>query len=287
MTGPREAALAYAAYGWHVFPLHGITDGRCTCGRTRDDGCSPGKHPRTHNGLKDASTNPLTVGRWWAWWPEANIGIRTGAVSNLLVVDIDPAHGGGASLARLEAQHGALLTREAETGSGGAHLYFQHPGGELGNSAGRLGAGLDTRCDGGYVVGPPSLHVSGRPYRWCTATKRILPAPAWLLALLRQPERPPRTVRLPDRTPRSAYWLAALEAEAQAVADAPQGTRNHSLNTAAFSLGQLIATHGAPLEQIRAVLIDAGVAAGLSETETTHTVDSGLEGGRKHPRGAA
>ncbi len=75
-TSLLEAALEYAGYGWPVFPVHGIRNDRCTC---RKESCqSPGKHPLTPNGLKDATTDPTTIRSWWTAHPNANIGIRMG-----------------------------------------------------------------------------------------------------------------------------------------------------------------------------------------------------------------
>jgi Bifunctional DNA primase/polymerase, N-terminal/Primase C terminal 1 (PriCT-1)/DeoR-like helix-turn-helix domain len=163
-----EAALEYAGRGLPVFPCH-----------------ARGKTPLTEHGLHDASTDTTAVLTWWTRWPEANIGIVTGAASGLVVLDVDVQHGGQRSLAALEAEHGKLAaTPEVLTGGGGKHLYFAHPGETVGNSAGRLGAGLDIRGDGGYVVAPPSLHASGRPYKWLRPGRKLElgQPPAWLLA---------------------------------------------------------------------------------------------------------
>jgi putative DNA primase/helicase len=125
------------------------------------------------------------------------VGLRTGAGSNLVVLDIDVKSDGEASLTALEAEYGRLpVTVTVRTGGGGRHFFFAHPGEELRNSAGKLGPGLDIRGDGGYVVAPPSRHASGRCYAWDndTAPGEIVPAelPEWLLSLLRVPARPQR-----------------------------------------------------------------------------------------------
>ena len=82
--GLGEQALEYAARGWAVFPLFGITSGRCQC--RRRDCTRPGKHPRVPQGLHDASTDPKSVAAWWQRWPSANIGVATGARSGIVVV---------------------------------------------------------------------------------------------------------------------------------------------------------------------------------------------------------
>lgn len=154
----------YAKNGWPVVPLHTPSgDGGCSCSRGKE--CpSPGKHPRTPNGFKDASTDSFQIGEWWEKWPDANIGIVTGAVSGLFVLDVDLRHGGDETLAQMERQYGALpRTAKVRTG-GGWHYYFRHPGGEV--RSGKLGPGIDLKADGGYVVAPPSLHASGQSYEW-------------------------------------------------------------------------------------------------------------------------
>ncbi len=112
---PRLAALAYAARGWHVFPCHSARAGRCSCGAPA---CQhPGKHPRTLHGLKDATTDPALITRWWQQWPDANVAVATGAVSGLVALDEDPRHGGDVSLDLLTHEHGPLPeTVEALTG---------------------------------------------------------------------------------------------------------------------------------------------------------------------------
>jgi hypothetical protein len=111
---PLVAALAYATRGWPVLPLHSVQNGRCTCGAAA---CrSTGKHPRTANGIKDATTDLEQIKQWWACWPEANIGIATGAASGLVVVDVDPRNGGKESLERLQEAHGPFDTYTVSSG---------------------------------------------------------------------------------------------------------------------------------------------------------------------------
>lgn len=162
----EAAALRYAGYGWHVFPLHTPLLGGCSC---RSANCaSIGKHPRTLNGAKDASTDPNQIQQWWRTWPQANLAIATGP-SRLLVLDVDPGKSGDASLDALIARYGRSIldTVTARTGGGGMHYLYVVPEGiSLGNTAGKLGTGLDTRGQGGHVVAPPSLHASGGLYEW-------------------------------------------------------------------------------------------------------------------------
>ena len=156
-------ALEYAKLGWKALPLHSIENRSCTCGSSSCP--SPGKHPRVRHGSKDASSDPFTVCQWWSQWPNANIGIATGSVSNLLVVDVDLRHGGEESWRSFFQQNQLGHTLTALTGGGGFHLYYKLDGKQLGNKTNVL-PGVDIRGEGGYVVAPPSLHASGEIYDW-------------------------------------------------------------------------------------------------------------------------
>ena len=148
---PLLEATAYAERGWPVLPIWWpLAGGTCACGRP--DCSRPGKHPLSRHGLHDASTDPTVVRRWWARWPQANIGIRTGAASRLLVVDVDgPA--GMESLRTLRLEHGPLPAAWVRTGSGGWHAYLRLSEGQrVPNSVRRLGPGLDVRGEGGSIV---------------------------------------------------------------------------------------------------------------------------------------
>ena len=149
------AALDYAVRGWCVIPLHDVTAGRCSC--LDGDACTtPGKHPRITKWTERASSDVELVAGWWARWPTANVGILTGKRSGLVVLDVDPRHGGDDSLAALEAEHGRLPeTPLVVTGGGGLHYYFGHPGGDVRSYT--LAAGLELKADGTFVVAPPSL----------------------------------------------------------------------------------------------------------------------------------
>ena len=189
MTGLGEAALAYAAAGYAVFPLRGkLPRGNCPACEPRSPQYRPHQAPECGHemchGLYAASSDPERVGRWWTRWPQANIGARVPA--SLLVVDIDPRHDGLRRLAELEREHGPLpATRVSVSGrgDGGHHRWFLHPGGQL--SAARLGAGVDLKTHSGYVVLPPSRHpATGQPYTWAEPALGPAPLPAGWRRLL-------------------------------------------------------------------------------------------------------
>lgn len=165
---PLDAALAYRARGWSAIPATRRGKRAAVPWRAYQE------HLPEESDLRD----------WFAEWPDANVAIVTGAVSGLVVLDIDPEHGGAESLAELTARHGALQdTVEARTGSGGRHLYFGHPGGAVPNRTG-LAPGIDLRGDGGMVIAPPSVHPSGGRYRWraghAPGQAALAPLPRWL-----------------------------------------------------------------------------------------------------------
>jgi hypothetical protein len=178
MTKPTDivdAARRYLARGWSVLPL-----------RPRD------KRPLIQwENLQSERPSEDDVAGWFQRWPDANVGIVTGEISNLIVLDVDPKHGGDASLERLEQRFRPLPgTVEAVTGGGGRHLYFAHPGGFTRNRAG-LVQGIDLRGDAGYIVAPPSIHPSGRPYEWLRGHGpdeiTLAPLPRWLIVPIRGP----------------------------------------------------------------------------------------------------
>lgn len=151
-------ALKYAERGWQVFPC-------------RDKS----KKPATRHGFKDATTDADTIRRWWSGSPNKNLAIVTGAVSGLVVIDIDPRHGGDETLSDWMAEHGDLPpTPKVATGGGGFHLYFKHPADcTVPCRPNVFGSGVDIKADGGYVLAPPSVHPSGEPYRWEVARNRV------------------------------------------------------------------------------------------------------------------
>ena len=181
-------AVRLAALCLQVFPLWmAEEDGACACGQCDCD--SPGKHPLgdlVPRGLLDATTDPVVVGQWWALWPDANLGVRTGAPSGVLVLDVD-GEAGVAALAALESRHRPIPPTWSVATGRGRHHYFRHPARPVKSSVNRLGEGLDVRADGAYVVAPPSRHASGRRYAWERGrdpwTGPLAAAPDWLIDL--------------------------------------------------------------------------------------------------------
>lgn len=202
LIGPlAEAALAYAEAGIPVFPL-----------------CPGEKSPRVTHGFHAATTDLSCIRHWWDRWPEANIGVPTGEVSGLIVLDIDPRHGGDASLRHLQRMldhHAAdlaqpaidlLYTCRSRSGGGGLHLFFGwYPALSLQSTARFAGEdGLDLRAEGGYIVVAPSRLHGGGSYRFLPQ-KPVQPFPEVLVHLLaarKQALAMPRIVSVSPALPR-------------------------------------------------------------------------------------
>jgi len=166
-----RTALQLAARDLHVFP------------------CAPSaKTPACAHGCKDATTDVIAIQAWWRDNPDYNIGIATGAVSNIFVVDVD---GGTAetALRKLEEGHGELPQTVETITARGRHIYFRYPQVPVGNTVGKIADGIDTRGDGGYVLAPPSVHPSGRKYCWSVdCANAFAQAPQWLLEKITKPK---------------------------------------------------------------------------------------------------
>ena len=297
LTESRTAALvasarALAAEGFRVFPCHTALEDGCSCG---SECASPGKHPRTPNGCKDATSDAATIEAWWRRWPDANVGVATGG--GLVVIDLD-GFDAQSVLEALAAQHDELPeTRAVRTGrDGGRHLWFRHreEGGKLRNSSGRLGKGIDTRGDGGYVLAPPSLHASGRRYSWERPDASLAVLPSWILARLTAAAGPSASGGAPAATrPQAAdpQRLTALgeavlsrELEALAAHSREPGTgRGTALFAAAGRLGRIVAAGGLDLSRTWQALIAAGQGLGLADAETDRNINRGLEQGMAQP----
>ena len=175
-------AAWYAKQGLEVFPVYRIRDdGTCSCGHARCN--SPGKHPIIGNGVRGASSDLGLVQDRWGLNPKANIGVHT---NSLAVLDVDGEEGVASLDAICSRRHGArdLLLRSpmSQTGSGGMHFFFRNnPDGSIRNKVKFL-PGLDIRSEGGYVVVPPSNHVSGKRYQWVRRPAEVAPKffPSWL-----------------------------------------------------------------------------------------------------------
>jgi hypothetical protein len=175
-ASPVDAALAYAAAGWHVLPLCWPDDtGTCACGRVLNGAPAPhegrdaGKAPLTDHGCYDATADPATIRAWWSRWPQANIGIAL-EPSGLLVVDTDSpdAEKEAARLSGLAGLPPAPIARTGRREGGWHHYYVRPEGCPVAATTHRgISGAIDIKSNG-YVVAPPSRHASGIAYQWQT-----------------------------------------------------------------------------------------------------------------------
>jgi hypothetical protein len=235
---PGDWARWYAeALGWRVLPLWSQRDGLCQCAE-RAACTNPGKHPRISSWTSQATSDVDQIARWWRQWPDAGVGILTGAPSGIVVIDVDRSAQGEESLAALERKLGKLPDNVQQlTGGGGRHLIFAHPGDKVITRAGAFGEeypGVDTRADGGQIVAHPTVHASGRRYEWeLSSFPGAVPfaslPPKWLEALVR------------ESLPREASPL-------------PGRIREHTRNDTLTSLAGSMRRRGASEEAIYAAL---------------------------------
>jgi hypothetical protein len=173
-----KAAIEYAAKrGWHVFPA-------------RVENKSSFKAAKFSGGKKWGATNrPDEVHRDFIGRNGAGIGIPTGSINELWVLDADTAEGHGvdgiASIKDLEDEHGPLPeTLMAQSPSGSVHWYWKLPnsGTVIKNSASQVAPGVDVRGEGGMVLAPPTVKPGKGAYRWLNDAP-IADAPEWLIKL--------------------------------------------------------------------------------------------------------
>lgn len=241
---PHELAIFYHEHGWPIFPCRSQAEevGDQSTGEliTLNE-----KTPKTSNGFKGASKFRRIIDRWWSDWPDAAVGIPTGAATGVFVLDIDNKPGGANGfdwLSDMEAEHGPLpVTARVTTPNGGLHVYFNYVVGT--RNRGALGGGVDIRSEGGYVLAAGSQMSDGRAYEWSPAgdvVPSIADAPEWLLALLLPKPAPAGVAYHPSSIGNTPYVTAAIQSELDHLASTPSGGRNNRLNDAAFALGQFV-----------------------------------------------
>lgn len=290
------AAYIYASRGMKIFPVWWAQDGQCACS-AGPDCSSPAKHPLVPRWEQVASAHSGDMSNWWQRWPDANIGLPAG-INNLAIIDVDPAHGGDENLTTLARwvhdRTGTMLydTLTVRTGSGGTHLYYQAPEGGIKTAARsfRLN-GIDTRGgtpDGhgaGYVVAPPSLHVSGGRYETVYRVWPPAPWPAiltWAMEFRYNPPRPaaggnaaPAAGYNPDRITRRlhAWALAGYQQRLVDLRNLPAGAGHNkidTLNRTAYNIGLRLAL---------------GILPGITYDQALQDILTATSGWQSQPRG--
>lgn len=240
-----DVAMFYAQNNIKVFPVK------------RQD-----KKPLCANGFKAATTDKVVLQEWNNKFSNCNVGIPTGHINNIFVVDIDGEQG-FKSLNCLELIYGKLDAPTVITGKG-KHLYFKMPENvELKCSTSKIANHIDIRANGGYVVAPPSIHENGHRYTWenFTANQIFPEAPSWLISLITNEEK--QTLPVSD----------VLEE----ISNAPQGQRNDTLYRRAISLIARAMRENLNIADIKENIINAAMQSGLSIEEALKTFDNALK----------
>lgn len=288
----RQSAVWWATQGHHVLPLHhpitGATSLTCSC---RKNSCtSPAKHPIADlvpNGLTDASNDPEVVADWWRRFPFANIGLRTGLEFDLLDID---GENGFTNLAllieKLGGQPDAACIVESGRAEGGRH-YYMRPAGKTALSGGKKGVpeGIDVKGAGGYVVAPPSQHISGNRYTWTQPYGQdsggtVTWEQIYTELTSNQPSRnaaPPPRQRIDRNDPfadndpfrdKPTFGQAVLERIISEMLEATTGNRWQTFATdCAFDIARAIKGGTLDRSEAESALADAAHTVGMEQTE--------------------
>jgi predicted P-loop ATPase len=307
-----DAAILYIAHGAQPVLLHGIVDGKCTCGKTHekksDGNSSTGKHPILNNWQKNIATDEISLRDQFSRIKvkEPNIGLVLGHQPNgdyLIAIDKDDEE----RFDQLTGEYGPLpKTPRCDSGRG-HRLFYRLPVGipteRLKNVTGIGGApGVDAKVKGGQVVVAPSMHFLGGVYSWVENTMGVLAElpMTWVDALIAEPMPPPfareytpETIRADDRAKRKLerYLERAVIEECSRLARMPEGLRNTYLHRKAVSLLSLVNGCFLPARwgYVLSELDKAARAAGLDSREVRKTLTSAenyvtREGATRGPR---
>lgn len=220
------------------------------------------KKPLCANGFKAATTDKVVLQEWNNKFPNCNVGIPTGHINNIFVVDIDGEQG-IESLNHLELIHGKLDAPTVITGKG-KHLYFKMPENvELKCSTSKIADHIDIRANGGYVVAPPSVHENGHRYTWenFVSNQDFPDAPTWLISLMTNAEK----------------QTLPVSGVLEEISNAPQGQRNDTLYRRAISLINRTRKEYLNMNEVKQNIINAALQSGLSKEEATKTFDNALK----------
>jgi Bifunctional DNA primase/polymerase, N-terminal len=252
------------------------------------------------------TSDPAEIAADFSRWPNARIGIPTGPVNGIVVIEYDTPEGHGVdgltALRQLEAEYGPLPnTRQVMSPSGSVHRYFLHPGRGIKIVSKTIVPGVDCKADGGMVIGAGSVNPDGRPYQLINDVPLAALPEAWIEFLkFKRPtirERATaavnahRVARLVQNGGASAYAAAALRYEIEALANAVPGTRNATLNKSGFALFQFVQVGLLDRGDVERELLAACTANGLMDDpgngglpRILATIRSAFDGAAAKPR---
>ena len=262
-------AQGYADAGKYVFPVK-----------------VKSKQPANGNSFKGATISKEVIHNFWKD-TAFNIGLATGEVNNLVVVDVDDEQ----IWAKFVAAQGDLPQSPKVITGKGHHLYFAYPKGRQIRNRQAPGNGFDIRANGGYVVAPPSIHHSGKVYRFTKSPElsELPELPEWLLELIAEPEKSANTTLnftapIPAASDSTPWAMAGLAGECQTIASTTEGSRNGNLNKGSFRVAQLVAGGELASHVAIGALRQAGLQCGLPASEVEKTLKSGYQEGLQFPR---
>lgn len=252
-----DRALPYLELGWRVFPTR------------------PDKVPLCPHGRNDATCDLVQIEAWSKEFPQANVSIKTGDSSRIVVIDIDNADGERWLHEINQGWQRLPDTAEAKSGRG-RHLYFGYL--PVRSADGKLAPGIDVKGIGGSITAPVSLHASGKLYEWIKPPfGRQLPLlPLWIARQLAPPPPRPQKSLYSRLEPPSEEHINRLLGQ---IVAATQGQRNHTLNKIAFIFGLMVKDGQMDASRAKNLLMDAARSAGLAQIESAQTIKSGLRSG--------
>lgn len=239
-----DIAMFYVEHNIKIFPVK------------RQD-----KMPLCAGGFKSATADISQLQEWNRKFPDCNIGIPTGHINGIFVVDVDGEEG-FKSLVQLEQQHSKLIAPTVITGKG-KHLYFKMPvNTDIKSSVSKIANHIDIRANGGYVVAPPSLHENGHRYIWenFTVNQDFPNAPQWLVDIILNAENE----------------NSRIEELLEEISSAAEGERNDTLIRNAGKIKSLAEKQFLSLEDFKDDIIQAGLDSGLPRNEVMQTVQNAL-----------
>lgn len=233
----------------------------------------------TCHGLHSGTTDTDSVLEMWRRNPDGHIALCMGAEAGAVCIDVDPPL--GLETMRDLMRRGLLReTRAQYTGrEGGIHMFYRHPGGYVTSRAGGAGPGVDVKADGGYVVAAPSLHKSGRRYRWRFdwASAPMDDLHPELLDIIRPPE-PARPPRRPMGRGTLGQSYARMKGLVEHVINAPKGEGNRALYWASCRAGEMVRNGEINEDQAHAALLDAALHRGETERKAGASPGMGVIG---------
>lgn len=291
----KQWAETYAGFGWQVFPLHRTVNSPnetpvvCSC-KDGENCNNKGKHPRTKDGFKSATTDLDQINKWWDKWPVANIGIRCGEGSDLCAVDVDRRNDGDKTMEALIAKYGPPPKEGIVYTGNGVHHLFPFPR-NVDHMPKTLGPGIDLQGEGSYIVAAGSRHFSGVQYRWANGSYRATVSD-WVRIVVEgegldqvdeYPEVDPSKFKEPV-TEDFEHAARSLDSARWNVQLAPKGTRNSQLNTEAYGMWGLVARGTLTDKEVWDTLKRAAQIAGLPDSEIDGVLERGRKAGHAKPR---